>query len=251
MTVCFIMGVDPQAFEPTSIADCVAWWDPNDAATVTLASGDVSAWASKATGALTVGQSDAGKRPTTASVGGRTMVQFDGVDEYLFLADAGATPLKFTTGDFSIYAVYKTNDANRGQLVGKGVTGAANYHVRINDLDSNDGDMVTAFTNAALTSGKLTAVGSYADNAVRLVTVVRDGNNQRMYQDGVEISGSPNNITGLGSIDNSNMFSMGANNGSAWFYNGHLGDVLIYNRALNSSERNAVTQWLKDRWGIA
>ena len=242
-------------FTPLDISGCVAWWDSADGSTISLSGSDVTAWASKAAGALTPAQADAAKRPSVATPVSRQMISFDGVDEHLTLADAGATALKFGSGEFSIYAVYRTDDVNRGMLIGKGAFAQAGYIIRINNADTNNGEMLAQVrdtsSNQALISAGATSGTNYNDDAIRLVTVTRDASNLRQYQNGVEVTESPASAAAVGSLNDTNAFFMGAFQGTAQFYNGELGDVVVYNRVLDAGERQQLTDYLKGRWGIA
>ena len=63
-------------FNPKSISGLVGWWDASDSATVTLNSGNVSAWADKSGNGRTLSQATAANQPayTTGAVNGRNAI---------------------------------------------------------------------------------------------------------------------------------------------------------------------------------
>jgi hypothetical protein len=79
------------------------------------------------------------------------------------------------------------------------------------------------------------------DDVWRYIVGVRDGNNLRLYINGVEDPNSPTDITGYGNIDISDPLFIGAGtNGTGgspgnWL-NGSVSSVQIYNRALSPAE---------------
>jgi len=70
-------------FVPTDISGCIGWFDADDSATITTATG-VSNWADKSGSApADYSQPTAGSQPTvtTAGLNGRDVITFDGVDD--------------------------------------------------------------------------------------------------------------------------------------------------------------------------
>lgn len=82
------------AFSPADLgASLLAWWDAEDASTLTLDTGTVTTWADKVA-ALSPTQAVAGAKPAYSATGfnGRPVVTFDGVDDILSLASVGLLP---------------------------------------------------------------------------------------------------------------------------------------------------------------
>ena len=98
------------------------------------------------------------------------------------------------------------------------------------DIDDDGGALKTVGHNASINDGTW-----------HLLIGVRDGNNLRLYVDGVETSASPTDITGYGDIDDTEGFTIGASNttgsqGDEQYYDGTIDDTTIWNRALPSNE---------------
>jgi hypothetical protein len=144
-----------------------------------------------------------------------TSVLFNGTNQYV---DCGTdTSLDFGTGDFTLACWFKTSGQITTETVlcgngaafagGKGyyfVTNASNGVIYFN-IDDNiinfDDDIteVSVYSNSELD-----------DSQWHFVVGVKDGNNLRLYIDGVEQTNSPQDVTGFGSLDSAHPFLIGA-----------------------------------------
>ena len=94
------------------------------------------------------------------------------------------------------------------------------------------------------------------DNTYRYLVGIRDGNNLRLYINGVENpSYSPIDITGYGSLDSTDPLVIGAGTAGAGggrcnYLNGSVGSVHIYSRALSAEEVLHNYNALKGRFGL-
>lgn len=235
-------------FSPSDISGLVGWWDAEDSDTITESSGEISAWANKsgATGDLV--QTTAGLKPNNQDVGGLNMIHFDGGDR-LGLSDDD--DLDFAT-DFSIAIVFQTTDANRGLLVGKGTaaTYAKRYFIRVNNADTNNGDIVFDTDDDSAPATLASDDEEFNDGATRLVFFTRDGTDLEGYSNNVELTQSPVDVTGQGSLANDGAFTVGQLAGSGHELTGEIAEIVIYSKALTADERLLLSEYLADKWGI-
>lgn len=91
----------PLGWTPLAITSLVAWWDAENAASLTTAGGGVSAWTDLVSG-LTLAQGTSAARPTYNATGfnGRPVLTLDGVDDCLEASGVGALPSGTTPGEF-------------------------------------------------------------------------------------------------------------------------------------------------------
>ncbi|MEM7311348.1 MAG: LamG-like jellyroll fold domain-containing protein [Planctomycetota bacterium] len=244
-----LLIIDPSRFGaavPKTIPGLVGWWDAQDEGTITTdVGGDVVTWADKSGNGYDLSQADTTKQPTPVLVSGRQMLEFDGVNDLLRRVDTD--DLDFA-GDFEIHVVYRTADTNRGALVTKG--NAIRYHIRVNDADGNNGDLVCEIDDDTTSRRVVDTSVNYNDDSVRMVAMVRDGNNLRQFANGVETGASPVDVTGYGSIANTDEFNVGAFSDVLQHLDGEIGEIVVYDRAMSVSERGLLVGYLVERWGV-
>jgi hypothetical protein len=126
-------------------------------------------------------------------------IDFDNVADQINCGDQAS--LNMGSGDFSLSLWFNYDGINKGPLAGKGSYGGSGIRYYI-ALDTTEG-IVKGEIDDDGGSGKIniTSTSTYGDNLWHHAVLVRDGNDLRFYIDGVEISGSPVDITGYGSLD--------------------------------------------------
>lgn len=231
-------------FNPASIAGIVHWWDANDASTLTLNSGAVETWTSKAGTKTAASQSTANNRPVTTTVNGKTALLFDGSnDGFDFTGTA-------RTDETWVCAVAQTSDqsgqrsflSDAGDGLGMSATkGAAKFlEVCFGSFTEGVGRLRPAY-NATPSTLLGPAVCSVVRSAAAGGFVFIDGT-QRIS--GVNSAAS---FTTSGSVT---IKRIGHYSSSLFQFNGWIGDILCWNRALSDSERLKVERYLGKKWGI-
>ncbi|MFW9893511.1 MAG: DUF2341 domain-containing protein, partial [Candidatus Thorarchaeota archaeon] len=132
-------------------------------------------------------------------------IDFDNNQDYI---DCGNdTSLNVGSNDFSLSLWFKYDGVDMGVLAGKGaVLNARRYRISI---ESGPGMLMAEIddNNVAMS---VFSTSTYGDNLWHHVSLVRDGNNLRLYIDGTEDPNSPTDITGYGSLDEVESFYIGA-----------------------------------------
>jgi hypothetical protein len=165
-------GTAPQIIDSTS--------NDNDGTTSGLSSGDL----------------------TTGKIDGA--LNFPGTGfPYINMGDQAS--LNMGSGDFSLelWFRYDSTDSNAGPLAGKGAYGSGGKRYFI-ALTSGSGNIKVEIDDDT-TKCEIESVSTYGDDIWHHAVMVRDGNWLRFYIDGSEITGSPLDITGEGSLDNAGM----------------------------------------------
>lgn len=230
-------------FNPASIAGIVHWWDANDASTLTLASGFVSEWRSKA-GTLTAAtQSVANNRPTTTTVNGRTALLFDGLSDGLDFTGTSRTDETW------IIAVAQTaNQANASFLSDSGNGHgfiSARGSVRI--FDSSWGGYVdgTNRLRAQYSSNAATPLGPAVLSVVRSTA-----GGGFVFIDGTQRSGVVGGFSSMSAPGATALSRIGYINSTTYQLQGWIGELLCWNRPLSAAERLRVERYLGKKWGI-
>jgi len=252
--------VTPVAFSPSSIGGLQAWYDASDASTLydatsggslVAADGGIARWQDSSGMSFHVTQSSSGSRPIlkSAQINGLSAVEFNGSSHFL-------STVETITGSQSrtVFAVAKRTNNNSFGTVARfgpdrsvtstnlwlcryGTTG--NPHVGGDSTVTNQD--LSAGVQAAWTNAHVSCWSQNASN--RNLTYLLNGSS-------LSIVGNPpqaqTNFAGM-SIG---VFSSSAG-GSAQYFSGLIGELIVYNQELNSTDRQSVTSYLMTKWGIA
>ncbi len=235
------------AFAPDSLTELTAWWNFSDKGDLNLSGITILGAFDKSGNGNDLTQSGV-NRPSLTTINSMFMGQFTESPSGEWMSVADDPALNFGSGDFTIFVVYRTGDNDRATLIDKGVT--LKYFVRINDVDVSPTGKFRFDINDGSTKTVLDSGINYADSAVRLLTMRRDGNNLRSYADGVETAASPTDITAVGSIDGATPFYLGARQGGSQYLEGQIGEVIMYKGTITVPELALVHDWLKTKWGL-
>lgn len=246
-------GVAP--LDPSSIPDLSAWYDPDDAATLTLSGSSVTAMADKQGSADFVEISGQGK-PSTTTIGGRTWLQMGG-SSVLHVPSVSQAEVTFGNDYFSIAVVVRTNSITTN-IVALNKGSSALYRIGANWTSTPIGQPYAVLDdgpNSHVLNGAGPS-GDVNDNNPHLLILVRDNaaNEMRLYQDGQQVSTSPMDITGLGSVDDATYeLLLGAvpfgGTGYARFWPDQLAECLMVKRALSASEIAGLRAYCQAKWG--
>jgi hypothetical protein len=152
--------------------------------------------------------------------------RFDGVDDYIYVADD--PDLELGTAPFSISVRIKRPDSGAtGTIVGK--RSAGNYWLwRI----VSDGSLRFLWDDGAADAVDTTVTGLDDDKEHHLV-LTRDGTTFTYYIDGAVES---THTATMGDCSNSNQFQIGVYNTSVNPFEGQISDLKLFNKALTATE---------------
>lgn len=232
-------------FNPASIAGIVHWWDANDASTLTLVSGAVSEWRSKA-GTLTAAtQSVANNRPATTTVNGRTAILFDGSNDGF---DFTGT---FRTDETWIIATAQTADQSGTRaLVNDGADGHGFNHAKAaagRIIDTTWG----GFTEGVGRLRPLWSSNSADPFGPAVTSVVRStAGGGFVFINGTQRSSVINSATSFTTSGSVRMQRIGYYGSTLFQLQGWIAEILCFDRAISASDRLKVERYLGKKWGI-
>ena len=235
-------------FNPKTIAGLQLWLDAADASTVTTVSGAASQWNDKSGNARHATQGTANNRPAyNGVIGGKAALTFDGTN------DAMATGLESAslTGYATLFCVCRPNFADataaslRAPLYGRDSTTSNAYGLNLLNtsgtltlntqwrgigFNQSGGPTVTLGIDAIMVGG-ITAtqyVRRVSGVAANLATTPTAGTNSAA----------------------GNFLNVGQDPTQLRWWNGPIGEVLVYNRDLSLTEIQTIERYLTTKWAI-
>ena len=230
-------------FNPATISGIVHWWDANDAATLTLNSGAVETWTSKAGTKTAASQSTANNRPATTTVNGKTAVSFDGSNDGFDFTGTSRTDETW------IIAAAQTADqgGTRAFISESNGYGFAAARGGVKLLDSPWGGFVdgTDRLRPQYASDPTTPLGPAVMSVVRSVAA-----GGFVFIDGTQRTGAVGGFSSFSTSKAVTLNRIGYVNSTTWPLQGWIGEILLYDRALSATERLKIERYLGKKWGI-
>ena len=215
-----ISGFDPRSVIP----GCVLWLDAADANTITLSGSNVTGWNDKSGNNNHFVQSTSSAQPTYIS----NSLSFNGTSNYLYQSNTSQYILNNLSA-WTIFSVQKINTAAGGtQIV---------YRYGIRGILYESISTTYYFFNYSPI-----AVSGSGDG---IAAVVVANATETGYINGVS-QGSATGPTTTGQ----DAFTLGASNASSGFLNGYIYEIIMFNTALTTTQRQQVEGYLAWKWGL-
>lgn len=243
----------PPAFSPSSIANLSLWLDANDTATLfdateggshVIADGAVARWDDKAADNYQVTQATANNRPLlrTSGINGKPAIEFDGVDDWLQIEQN----LIGNGGDMTVLVAMQIDTLHGGTRLILNKGDAATFENTVWELEAGtpwygyaNGAWYASSGTSPLPTSTPMVVGGRTEGFVSTLLM----NNSPAGPDS-NSADAANDISQHIGICGSGM--SGADPLAAT-----IGEILIYERALTSSEMGELHAYLAGKWGVA
>jgi hypothetical protein len=252
-------GTWPTTFsDPTTFSGLQLWLDASDASTLfdattggslVTADGGVARWEDKSGNARHATQSTSGNRPQrkTALISALDAITFDGTNDRLFVP---ASSVAFGTSNFEMFIVARSRapSGSQGFFVFQDNTSGFSPIIRTTVAANN---LKFTFRTTGTTAFDITDTATYSSNSLVMLGVRRASSTITATKNGSAfgssaISGSfgATSVTpGVGAYFDSDSLS-------AWFLDGEICEIIIYNSALSNTDRGSVESYLMSKWGI-
>lgn len=238
------------AFSPANISGLQLWLDATvglyDATTggseVTTDGSAVARWEDQSGNAYHVTQNSASEQPVlkTSQQNGLNVIRFDGSNDYLF----GATNFAITgSSNRSVFAVTKRANATIRYVVSWGINATGRFA----------GFSTEYYLRFQATTKGYTNQGS--DDSWTLWSVIGGGSTlddyDAYFDDGTVATPSATNNTSANLDTGASALYVGRVSFTpTGFLDGDLAEVLIYDSALSTSDREAVRDYLNAKWAV-
>jgi hypothetical protein len=200
----------------------------------------VSLWEDQSVFGNDATQSSPSSRPEFGGHWRSSTVDFDGYDDF-FMLPASASFADFS-GGFSAFFATESHGGGPCQSLIQFSNGAGKDEILVHR--ETEGDFVyQAPGGLARCRGNAMPV----DEPV-LVSVVHAGTEASLYVDGLFCAGGA--VGALANVVKNSATIGRAAHPSCARFSGHIGEVIVYNRALNAQERMVVDQHLQTRWDL-
>ena len=227
------------------IAGLQLWLDADDSDTITLNGSTVSQWDDKSGNGYHVSQGTASNQPTyvTAVLNSKNIVRFDGVND--IISNSSAQPVAGSSSR-TIFYVFSCNSAVGGNV------NNVDYALYFGTANPALGGVIALSQELGIrvNSGYRIFNQSNEDGSHAIISAVQDGtnvSNYSMWKNGSALSATSTNSrelnTGAG-------IYIGAHAASVNFHNGDIAEIIVYNSALSTSDRESVESYLSTKWGI-
>lgn len=241
-------------FNPQSISGLAAWYDANDATTITTATG-VSQWRDKSGNTRTLVQSVGLDQPTrTATINGKSALVFDGVNHYMscmggsfsnetmFIVARRAATSAANAAMFSTRATNTNAAANLPALTANSDSGATLTFgsASAENLGFNpqpSGSVVFFKNGSIVATGTVSGIGSQCYSVAPFPNTT-DVNLLTIFS-GSTAAGAKNFAVGCDAFSSARTYGM------------TLCEILIYSAVLTATQRSLVERALGSKWGVA
>ena len=174
-----------------------------------------------------------GNATTTSSGKFNYAGTFDGTGDFVQVADHADLDI---TGDFTLSAWIARAGGTNGYIISKTNDSADGGYAL---LHGNSGEVYCRTNNGTSSTDSYTDTGYVnSDSAWHHVVAVRTGTSCRVWIDGIDVTSVTNTHTTL--TANSNNLAIGSSPGGSAQFNGKIDDARVYNRALSTSEIQAL-----------
>lgn len=243
-------------WRPTLLSGCVLWLRDS----VTESGGAVSSWNDLSGGAHHAVQATAGNKPTYGATGlnSRPAITFDGAaspNHDLLVTDN--VDLSAATG-VTWFLVLKDTATAASVLFEKGASlsgGNPGIGCYVNEV-AGTVSMVWKGGTSAVRDYRTTAAETLA--TARILSMRVDATQAAASEYGMWIDGTAQTLAQVGSSDGvetaggfgNNAFNIGSRTGGVAPWAGTIAEIIVYNSALSTADRDAVESYLGKRYSI-
>lgn len=242
-------GITLSSFLPTQIPGCTLWLDAADRATMTFTSGsttNVVTWNDKSGNGNTATTFGTANPVLTQNlINGRQAISFPNTAAPTYIFDG---PISLTGASITYFVVFVTNTITTGSVSPRILSLAA--------ASSNDWDnsiYIAAFYQNNAGFGAFRNTNGSAPISIQAATpyvfsAIATNGNVGMYQNGGTVT---NITTGAGAIFNVSRYRVANQTGLPnEYFNGNIGEVIVYNTTLTTAQRQQVEGYLAWKWGL-
>lgn len=261
MPILGIVSSSRLGFTPTSIAGCRLWLDAADTSSIAVSGTAVTQWNDKSGQANHFTQVSSASRPVsgTTTQSGKNVIVFDGSNDCLNTNQA-ASYWKFLHNSPStlFFAVNKTGTQQSSAIIYNNDGSSSNIGYGVLLRYDAENDIFHWITNGS--SGNYTVFQNtsalYTTNSFFYGSVISDPTNataanrsEIRFKNNAPIKGNAG-TTAASSSNPSFALQVAADGDNGQFFQGNIGEIIVYDTALNSTDREKIETYLATKWGV-
>lgn len=254
-TVNVTVEAPPTLGSPADIAGVISWYDANDVSTHIDANSDLvlEGLDDKGSDNLDALQGTTSRQPDVVTIDGDQWLSFDG-DDGLDIANSSLINTASSYDGKSIAMSFRTgSDINSRQVLYEQGGGTRGLNMFI-----EGGDIYISGWNFRETVWSANVSDSISTNTAYVASLVYDGvaGTFTGYLNGSSL-GTINALDllythsgdiGIGAMNNGGYYVTDSDGGDGNYFTGHIGELVLYDNAISSSDRAALDQYLVDKW---
>jgi len=235
------------SFTPSSISGLTLWLDASDpaslfqntnATTPAYQTSDyVSLWKDKSGNGNNATQATDSLRPylVTSSQNSRNVIRFP----YAAWNAATGPYMNATIGSLSAYSVFIVCKFRTSEFYSMVLTGGSSqFEVR---NYSTTGYIEWNVAGSYFLRDTVSNVGNYI-----LIELTRSGSDYTIYKNGISVATSNN----ASNLNIGSTIYISSRSGNSYYFDGDMAEMIIYNSAITTAQRQQVEQYLNQKWGI-
>jgi hypothetical protein len=241
-----------KGFQPNTIPNMRLWLD---ATRINQSNNTaVATWADQSGNGYDATQGSTAARPTFIASGlnGLPVVRFDGTDDSLALGASALGMLRNVAGAtvFLVVKYSNTTGANRTSFFLSNGTSATSARIQIRTTTTPryqvSGRRLDADSSQNVASNQATSTTNFV---VQSAFFNYQNTLLQQYINGAK-DGEKTDFQTAGNTSNTDSAAINIGTDSSSFLNGDIAEIIVYNRALNTSELAQVHRYLARKWGI-
>ena len=231
-------------FSPTSIPGCALWLDAADSSSLTLSGSNVTSWRDKS-GQSNTATATAG--PAQNTYNGYPVLTFNGTSHTM--ASATHTIPTQTHTLFAVHRPATVNGNGQGNTSLFRYQNGGNYVVFPFLLETTPRGYISGADgggNGSIDALYSTLVENSVTTSLNIITAVISSGNQNIFKNGTQQSSATRTLT----TGTSASLIIGSSAGTSQFYQGDLGEMIVFTINLTQSQRQQVEGYLARKWGL-
>jgi hypothetical protein len=229
-------------FDPRSVPGCQLWLDAADSSSLVLSGSNVTQWTDKSLNVSSTTSVAGTNVLTQNAINGRQAILLNGSSSF-----TGSTTGSGTTLTVCIVATQSNTCAASGGLVCFGRSGFADWNdtgsVAITNFPVGSGQMIST------RAGKNTQIVNTGVSTPFIYILIFDGTYANSYFNGTIQTSSNIAHSGTFAYTEYKIGTRAGNSGNI-FWTGFIGESIIFNTALTTSQRQQIEGYLAHKWGL-